>query len=146
MGGFLLDTNVLSELRKNHCHPSVARWADAQKSEDLYTSVVVLAEIRFGITQVNEVAFRTELDQWLQDDLRAWYANRLLPIDEDVMVRWRELLEKGRKANYTFGQPDLFLAAQADIHGLTVVTRNVRDFAISGVSVLNPWEFEAAIG
>ena len=120
----------------------MAIWADTQTSENLYTSVVVLAEIRFGILQVTDSEFRSELEQWLDNELRAGYAERLLPLNESVIVRWREMVERGRKANHTFSQPDLFLAAQADLHGLTVVTRNIRDFTVAGVPVINPWEFK----
>ncbi|MGK0185757.1 MAG: putative nucleic acid-binding protein [Verrucomicrobiales bacterium] len=74
---------------------AVESWADAQASEDLFTSVVVFAEIRFGIDKILDATFRRDLEEWLQQDLRSWYANRLLPIDEDVLLRWREMLDVG---------------------------------------------------
>jgi toxin FitB len=143
MSGFLLDTNVISELRKEaRCDRAVKAWATAQDQQKVFLSTVVIAEIRFGIAQTTDVTFRSELDRWLQDKVRPWFSGRVLTVGEDEFLRWREMLEKGRQANYTFGQPDLFLAAQADLHGLTVVTRNVKDFTAVSVPVLNPWEFK----
>lgn len=74
MSGFLLDTNVLSELRKPHCNQSVKDWSDAQDPGDLFISIVVVAEIRFGISQVSDSAFQEELERWLEGELRPWFA------------------------------------------------------------------------
>jgi hypothetical protein len=136
---WLLDTNVISELRKSRCDPAVKAWADAQTPEQLYLSRVTLAEIRFGIERVIEPAFRAELVGWLDSTLRPWFARRILDIDEDVLLTWRRMVERGRAANHTFSQPDLFIAATAAVHGLCVVTRNVDDFIRAEVSIFNPW-------
>jgi len=139
MKGWLLDTNIISELRKTNCHPAVKAWSDQQLPQSLYLSVVTLAEIRFGIEQVQDEQFRQELSEWLETVLRPWFSDRLLPVSEDVILEWRRMVAQGRKQGHTFSQPDLFIAAIASIHDLCVVTRNVSDFEKSGVPVLNPF-------
>lgn len=139
MRRWLLDTNVVSELRKPKCDLAVKAWADARSPETLYLSRVTIAEIRFGIERVTNAVFRAELLAWLDETLRPWFAERILDIDEDVLVTWRRMVERGRAANYTFSQPDLFVAATAAVHGLCVVTRNTDDFVRAEVPVFNPW-------
>lgn len=141
MKAWLLDTNVISELRKPNCNPNVKQWTDRQPPQSFYLSTVTLAEIRFGIEQLRDnAALKKELVEWLDGTLRPWFTERILPVDEDVILVWRQLVEAGRKQGHTFGQPDLFIAAIAIIHNLCVVTRNVADFERSGVSVLNPFQ------
>jgi toxin FitB len=139
MKGWLLDTNIISELRNPNCHPLVKQWSDSQLPQSFYLSTATLAEIRFGIEQVKDEAFRQELTQWLNDTLRPWFSDRLLSIDEEVILLWRRMIEQGRKQGYTYSQPDLFIAAIAVLHDLCVVTRNVTDFQTSGVAVFNPF-------
>jgi len=139
MSGYLLDTNVISESRKKNCNPNVRRWLERQKPSDLFCSSVVFAEITYGINQVEDLSFRHDLNYWVDNVLRIWFAGRTLEVDEQTIVKWREMAQKGRSKNYTFGQPDLFIAAQAAIHGLCVVTRNVKDFEKAEVAVFNPW-------
>ncbi len=141
MKGWLLDTNIVSELRKENCHPGVKAWSEHQPPQSFFLSTVTLAEIRFGIEQVKNEGFRQELNQWLEHTLRPWFSSRLLGIDEEVILVWRRMVEKGRKQGYTFSQPDLFIAAIAYIYDLCVVTRNVSDFEKSGVFVFNPFLF-----
>lgn len=139
MKGWLLDTNIVSELRKPNCHPAVKQWSDSQPPHSFYLSTVTLAEIRFGIERTPDVAFRQELTQWLDSTLRPWFSDRILAVDEEVILTWRNLVETGRKQGYTFSQPDLFIAATAVLHHLCVVTRNITDFQKSGVAVFNPF-------
>lgn len=139
MSRWLLNTCVIFELRKPRCDQAVKAWADAQSPEALYLSRVTVAEICFGIERVVDAAFRAELLAWLDDTLRPWFAERILDIDEDVLLTWRRMVERGRAANHTFSQPDLFIAAIAAVHGLCVVTRNVDDFIHAEVPVFNPW-------
>ena len=141
MKGWLLDTNVISELRKKNCHPAVKAWADCQSPTSFYLSTITMAEIRFGIERTEDEVFRQELNEWLDQVLRPWFGDRLLGVDEEVILQWRWLVEKGRKQNYTFSQPDLFIAAIAVVHDLCVATRNVGDFEKSGVPVFNPFLF-----
>jgi len=139
MKGWLLDTNVLSELRKKNCDKHVKSWLAEQKPETFFISTISFAEIRHRIEQVDDPAFQQELEQWIDTVLRPWCAGRVLELDEDVILDWCRLVRKGRQQNHTFSQPDLFIAAQAQRHDLCVVTRNVKDFEISEVAVLNPW-------
>ncbi|MGC1310178.1 MAG: PIN domain-containing protein [Phormidesmis sp.] len=112
MKGWRLDTNVISELRRPNCNPNVKQWADSQLPQSFYLSTVTLAEIRFGIERLQDNAdLQQELTEWLDSTLRPWFTERILPVDEDVILVWRRLVEVGRKQGYTFGQPDLFIAA-----------------------------------
>jgi len=138
--GWLIDTNVVSELRKGaRCAPAVRAWAEAVPPVACYLSRVSVAEIRFGILQVTDVGFRAELDAWLRDGLFPWFGDRILEVDERVLVRWRQLVWQGQRARYTYSQPDALLAATALVHELGVVTRNTEDFAQAGVRLVNPW-------
>ncbi len=110
-----------------------------QPLERLYVSEVTFAEIRFGIELLEDLARRAELQDWLAHKIRPMFEQRALPVSEDVMFKWRLLVETGRKAGHTFSQPDLIIAATALRHGLTVVTRDRSDYDHAGVPVLNPW-------
>jgi toxin FitB len=137
--GWLLDTNVLSELRRPKPAPKVVAFVAAQPLELLYVSAVTLAEIRFGIERVTDAAKRAELNAWLAHKVRPMFEQRVLPVTEDVMFKWRLLVEDGRRARHTFSQPDLIIAATALQHGLTVVSRDTSDYGRARVPVLNPW-------
>ncbi|MCQ4188054.1 type II toxin-antitoxin system VapC family toxin [Methylocystis suflitae] len=139
MSGWLLDTNVLSELRRPRPNAKVVAFVAAQPLDRLYVSVVTFAEIRFGIELVTDPARRGELQDWLTLKVRPLFSQRTLPVSEDVMLKWRLLVEEGRKTRYTFSQPDLIIAATALLHGLTVVTRDTGDFEKARTPVVNPW-------
>ena len=140
MKGWLLDTNVISELRKPNCDARVKAWSDGQEPSSLFLSRVTIAEIRYGIERLPPTDLsRKRLETWLADELRPWFADRVLDVDEDVLVIWRRLVERGKAMRHTFVQPDLFIAATAILHDLCVVTRNIDDFAPTGVALLNPW-------
>ena len=131
---FLLDTDVLSALRKRERNPGLSNWMAAQRMADLYLSVVTLGEIEKGIAQQqrrNE-PFAGELASWLDRVLGLW-GDRVLPVDVSTARRWGQL-------SATLGRDDidLLIAATALEHGLTVVTRNVRHFEPTMVPVLNP--------
>jgi toxin FitB len=137
---WLLDTNILSEGRKPKPDARVIAFYNAQPLEQLHISVVSIAEIRFGIELQPDATRRAKLDEWLTKDLRPAFAGRILPITEDILFKWRLLLEAGRKAGHTYSHPDLLIAATALQHGLTVVTRDQSDFDHAGVPVFDPWE------
>ncbi len=139
MIGWLLDTNVLSELRKPRPDARVRAFVAAQPLDTLFISSVSLAEIRYGIERLDDALRRAELTDWLQLRLRPLFAQRVLEVSEDVMFRWRLLVEEGRKTGHTFSQPDLIIAATAFQHGLTLVTRDTADFRRARVPLLNPW-------
>jgi predicted nucleic acid-binding protein len=142
MRRWLVDTNVISELRKPRCDEAVKSWSEAQAPELLYLSRVTIAEIRFGIEQHADAGFRERLQGWLDTELRPWFGDRILEVNEDVILEWRRMIQRGKAVGHTFSQPDLFIAATAAVAGLWVVTRNVTDFALAGVAVLNPWTGE----
>jgi len=137
--GWLLDTNILSELRRPKPEPKVLAFVAAQRLEQLYISVVTVAEIRFGIEALPDATRRSELNDWLAHKVRPMFEQRVLPISEDVMLNWRLLVEQGRRIGHTFSQPDLIIAATGRHHGLTIVSRDTADYARARVSVFNPW-------
>ena len=138
MTGWLLDTNILSELRRPNPEPKVLDFVVHQPLDILFVSSATLAEIRFGIDLIADSARRAELNDWLANKVRPMFEGRILPISEDVMFKWRLLVEEGRKAVHTFSQPDLIIAATGLHYGLTVVTRDTSDYARARVTLLNP--------
>jgi toxin FitB len=139
LNGWLLDTNVISELRRPGPERKVVDFIAAKPLQALYISSVAIAEIRFGIETVENTIRRAELQEWLANKVRPMFAGRVLPLSEDVILKWRLLVAEGQRARYTFAQPDLFVAATALLHGLTVVTRDVGDYDRARVAVVNPW-------
>lgn len=140
MTAWLLDTNVLSEIRQRRPNRKVVAFVAEQPLDLLYVSTVTLAEIRFGIELVIDANRRAELTAWLTHKVRPLFAQRVLEVSEDVLFKWRLLVEEGRKSGHTFSQPDLFIAATALHHGMTVVSRDTREYERAGVPVFNPWE------
>ena len=139
MTGWLLDTNVLSELRRPKPERKVLSFIAAQPLDLLYVSAVTLAEIRFGIERAGGAGRRAELNDWLAHKVRPMFEERVLAVTEDIMFKWRLLVEDGRKAGHTFSQPDLIIAATALHRGLTVVSRDVSDYRMARAPVFNPW-------
>lgn len=134
---YLIDTNVISEVRKGRrCDPLVAAWYRRVSEDELYLSVLVVGEIRQGIERlrVRNPSRATALDAWLQE-LRQSFSDRLLPIDERVAETWGRL-----NARDAFPVVDSLLAATAEAHGLILVTRNTKDIERSGVRCINPFE------
>jgi len=139
VSGWLLDTNVISELRRPRPSARVRSFIASQRLEDLFVSTVTFAEIRFGIEAVGDPIRRSELNDWLLHRVRPMFDQRVLEVSEDVMFKWHLLVEEGRKIGHTFSQPDLIIAASALQHGLTVVTRDTADYKLARVPLLNPW-------
>ena len=145
MTGWLLDTNVVSELRRRRPEPRVVAFVTAQPLDRLFLSVVTLAEIRFGIERVADAGRRADLNDWLNLKVRPMFERRVLPVSEDVMLKWRLLVEQGRMSGHTFSQPAFIIGATAMHHGLTVVSRVAADYVRAGVPLLDPWEGGAAL-
>ncbi|SPE44330.1 Ribonuclease VapC [Candidatus Sulfotelmatobacter sp. SbA7] len=137
---WLLDTNILSELRRPKPEQRVVAFVAGCPLDQLHISVVTLAEIRFGIELVAEPNRRAVLNEWLTHKVRPRFDGRVLQVTEDIMLKWRLLVEEGRKAGHTFSQPDLIIAATAIHHSLTVVTRDRSDYDKARVPVMNPWD------
>lgn len=139
MSGWLLDTNVISELRRPKPNADVVGFVASRPFARLYVSVVSLAEIRFGIEVAADMRQRMEVAEWLANHVRPMFENRVLEITEDIVLTWRLLVEKGRKIGHTYSQEDLMIAATALHHGLTIASRDVREYEKAGVRVVNPW-------
>jgi predicted nucleic acid-binding protein len=140
MSGFLLDTNCISELIRPRPEQRVLDWVDAADESLLYLSVLTVGEIRKGLAELAQSKRRTQLETWLEVDLRARFAGRILPIDGPVADRWGQLAGDAKRRGQTLAVIDGLLAASALQHNLTVVSRNTSDFVHTRVSVLNPWE------
>lgn len=136
---FLLDTNAVSELQKSRPNKQVLQFIVSQPQESLFISDVSLAEIRFGIDQVTDVSRRSAMHNWLNQELRPFFHNRVVSADEDIWVEWKARDMAGRRSRYTYSQPDLLIAAMAIHLGLTVVTRDTGPFQRAGALFLNPW-------
>jgi toxin FitB len=137
--GWLLDTNILSELRRPRPNAKVVAFVASKPLDLLCVSIVTFAEIRFGIERAADPSRRAELNDWLTHTVRPLFEQRTLAVSEDVMFKWRLLVEDGRKVGHNYSQPDLIIAATALHHGLTVVTRDTSDFTRARVPVLDPW-------
>jgi predicted nucleic acid-binding protein len=138
--GFLLDTNVPSELTRPRSAPQVERWLNEAENDRLFFSVISLAEICKGIAKLPESRKRAQLQDWLDSVLRPWFAGRILPITEGVAERMGRWAGEGEAVGRVIKIADGLIAATAFEHELTLVTRNVRDFAGFGVPILNPWD------
>ena len=134
---YLLDTNIISEIRKGpRCHPNVAAWYSNLEEESLYLSVLVLGEIRKGIEGLRgrDAGKANELDLWLEQ-LQTSFQSQILPVDIAISQEW------GRFSSlHTVPIVDGLLAATATAHGLVLVTQNTRDFADFGIQLINPFE------
>ena len=140
MSGFLVDTNVLSELARPRPSRRVVGFLEANPLEELYLCDVIIAEIRFGLVTAVGVDHRARLSQWLDTFVRPNFAGRILTLTDDVFLQWRLMKELGRKARHTYPEPDLLIAATAFHYGLTVLTRDVAPFRPANVPVINPWD------
>jgi predicted nucleic acid-binding protein len=139
LSGWLLDTNIVSELRRPRPNPQVRSFVAAQPAVTLHLSIITFTEIRFGIERLTDAVRRQDLTLWLDRTLRPLFSNRTLPVSESVMLRWRQMLEHGRTRGHTFAQPDLLIAATAALEDLIVVTRDTSAFTLAAVPVLDPW-------
>src|SRR3989442_5497770 len=135
--GFLLDTNVISETVRKQPDARVLEWLNGLASDQLYVSVLSLGEIRKGALMVKDARRRQRLLHWLQEVLPAWFEERVLPIDLAVAQCWGQLLAD---AGRPLPSIDSLLAATALQTGLTLATRNMRDFTGLGADVMSPWE------
>jgi toxin FitB len=137
---FLLDTNVLSELRKlrlGRADENVAAWTERVDAAELFVSAITIMELELGVLSVErkDTTQGARLRQWLDQQVLREFSGRTLPIDTAVAQRCARLHVPDRR-----GERDALIAATALVHGMAVVTRNVADFKATGVAIVNPWE------
>jgi hypothetical protein len=135
---FLLDTNAISEWQKPQPNRGVIAWMDATDEDRLFLSVVTLAELRYGIERMTVGGRRRRYEQWLEYELPLRFEGRILSVNPTIADMWGRLVARGAAAGRPINAMDAFLAATAEVHRLTLVTRNVSHFSLLK-TVLNPW-------
>jgi predicted nucleic acid-binding protein len=140
MTRLLVDTNVISEILRAVPDPNVVRWSQQLAKQNLFLSVISMGELRKGLTILPPSSRRTQLEKSIEEQIPVWFAERLLPVTQSIAEKWGVLDGQRQLAGRPLNVPDGQIAATALEHGLTVATRNVKDFEGLGVSILNPWE------
>jgi toxin FitB len=135
---FLLDTNAVSEWVKPRPNPGVIRWMESADEDRVFLSVISLAELRYGVERMSAGARRSRLELWLRHELPLRFEGRILPVDGEVAEAWGKTVSRSEALGRPMGAMDAFLAATAEIHSLTLITRNVSDFPVLKAA-LNPW-------
>jgi toxin FitB len=135
---FLLDTNAVSEWVKPRPNPGLIGWMESADEDRIFLSAVSLAELHYGVERMPAGRRRAHLEKWLRDELPVRFEDRILPVDAAVAETWGKTVSRSESAGRPMGIMDAFLAATAEVHGLTLVTRNVSDFPMVKL-VLNPW-------
>lgn len=139
MNRYLLDTNVLSEFKRARPDVNVYAWMDAVNEEKTFVSVVSLAEMRFGVSLMPAGRRKMDLDQWLTDFVPKRFERRILDVTPTIADAWGELLAQAKRQGLGLGVSDGYIAATAKVYGMSVVTRNVKDFQRLGLAIVNPW-------
>jgi predicted nucleic acid-binding protein len=135
---FLLDTNAVSEWVKPRPNPGLVRWMESADEDRVFLSVISIAELRYGVDRMPTGARRNRLEQWLQGELPLRFEGRVLSVDHRVAEAWGKTVSRSEALGRPIGAMDAFLSATADVHRLTLVTRNVSDFPLLK-TVVNPW-------
>ena len=142
---WLLDTNVLSETVRERPNRLVRQWLDAQPRLMMAISLVTLAELQHGVLLSEDAEHQQKLSTCIDREVLPSFSNRVLPVTLDIAVQWLELLRGMMARRQTRAPANLLLAATAHVHAITLVTRNTRDFANTGIAVYNPWTDETHI-
>jgi predicted nucleic acid-binding protein len=135
---FLLDTNAISEWVKPRPNPGLIGWMESTDEDRVFISVVTLAELRYDVERLAAGARRRRLEEWLGRELPLRFEGRMLPVDADVAEAWGKTVSRSEAMGRPIGAMDAFLAATAEVHQLTLVTRDVLDFKVLK-TVMNPW-------
>jgi toxin FitB len=135
---FLLDTNAVSEWVKPRPNPGLVAWMDSADEDRIFLSVISLAELRYGIERMAQGRRRRRLDDWLQHELPMRFEGRILPVDAGIAHGWGNTVSCSEAAGRPMSVMDAFLAATAEFHRLTLITRNVSHFPLLK-NILNPW-------
>jgi toxin FitB len=137
---YLLDTCVISELVAKRPNSNVIAWVDNVNEPQLYLSVITVGEITRGIEKLNGGKRRRTLEDWFSGEMLPRFANRILHIDVEVMLIWGQLTAAAERQGNTLPAMDSLIASIALRYNMNLVTRNVNDFAHTGVTIINPWE------
>jgi len=135
---FLLDTNAVSEWVKPRPNAGLIRWIESADEDRVFLSVISLAELRYGVERMPVGARRSRLEEWLRDELPLRFEGRILAVDNQVAEAWGRTVSRCEALGRPMGIMDAFLSASAEVHRLTLITRNVSDFPILK-TVVNPW-------
>jgi toxin FitB len=135
---FLLDTNAVSEWVKPRPNSGLMNWMESADEDRVFISVISLAELEYGVERLPVGSRRSRLEQWLRHELPLRFESRVLPVDAQIAELWGRTVSRSEAAGRPIGVMDAFLAATAETHQLTLVTRNVSDFPLLKM-LLNPW-------
>jgi len=135
---FLLDTNAVSEWVKPWPNPGLIRWMESADEDRVFLSVISLAELRYGVERMPAGARRSRLEQWLRDELPLRFEDRILSVDNHIAEAWGRTVSRSEALGRPMGAMDAFLSATAEVHRLTLVTRNISHFPMLK-AVVNPW-------
>ena len=136
---YLFDTNVLSELTAKNPDANVVTWVENINQENIFLSVVAIGELKKGIEKLPGSKRKKDLISWLENDLLIRFGERIIPLDLPVMLVWGTMVAELEKAGTPLPAIDSLLAASASQRGLTLVTRNTKDFEPAGIPLINPW-------
>ena len=136
---FLLDTNVVSEWTKPRPNAGVVEWLARVEEDEVFLSVVTVAEIRHGIERLPAGDRRRRLDEWLRNDLALRFEGRIIGVGGAIADEWGRMIARREVRGRPMSAMDALIAATAQVHDLTVVTRNAADFQASVKNVMNPW-------
>lgn len=137
---YLLDTCVISELKNINPNSSVVEWVNSHKEEDIYISVLTIAEIQKGITKLPDSQKKNILQEWLDNDLQQRFLGKILDINYEVASSWGKIQGKAEQHGKKMSVIDSLIAASGIVFDCTIVTRNVNDMEASGCKILNPWK------
>jgi len=138
---YLIDTCCISELTKKKPNPNVVKWFTDRDELSMYLSVITFGELRKGIEKLPDSKKKKELNRWIKEDLNQRFKNRVLSINMEEAIKWGELLAASEKNGKPLPAIDSLIAATAQVHDLSVVTRNTHDMEGSEVEVINPWNY-----
>jgi predicted nucleic acid-binding protein len=145
VNGYLVDTNIPSELTRERPDARVELFLDKAGKDTVFLSVLTIGEICKGIANLPSSHKRTALQDWLDYKVRSWFSGRILPVTEEIAERWGFLASAAKQQGITLAVVDGIIAASALHHGLTLVTRNDKDFAGLGVTIFNPWDDKSPV-
>lgn len=137
---YLLDTSVISELVAPHPDPGVTNWVESLEPASVFLSVITIGELKRGIEKLADSRRKKRLADWLTGDLLIRFGEHILPIHVPVILTWGALVARMKASGKPMAAIDSLIAATAEESGLTLVTRNVRHFVATGVSLFNPWD------